>query len=143
MNMMNVRTIKELVKPAVRIDSQQTVLEAAKLMRETDRGSLVVMKGKIAVGIITERDFVKRVVAESLPYDTTISQVMSTPLVLVSSSTPLNKAADIMFEHKIRRLPVVEGGTLVGIVVASDFLSHLRKKTLTEGIWATLTGNPL
>lgn len=137
------RTVKEMIEPLVKVDSQQTVLEAAKLLKESGRGSLVVMEGKIAVGIITERDFIVRVVAENLPYTTQVSQVMSTPLIVVDASTSLKEAARIMFEHKIRRLPVIEGGALAGIIVASDFLRQLSKKTLTEQIWGALTGSPL
>jgi len=134
--------VKEIMKPAVRIDSQQTVLEAAKLMREFDRGSLIVMEGSIAVGILTERDFIVKVVAENLPYSTRVSKVMSTPLMIVDANTSLKKAARIMLEHKIRRLPVVEGGALVGVIVSSDFLRQFCKKTLTEEMFGALTGTP-
>jgi CBS domain-containing protein len=139
----SMRIVKEMMKPVLRIGSQQTVLEAAKLMSEFGRSSLVVMEGNIAVGIVTEKDFITRVVAENLPYTTLVSQVMSSPLRTVDASTPLKQAARIMFEHKIRRLPVVEGGVLAGIIVASDFLCQLSKKTLTEEIWGALASSPL
>jgi signal-transduction protein with cAMP-binding, CBS, and nucleotidyltransferase domain len=135
------RTVKEIMKPIVKIGSQQTVLEAAKLMKECGGGSLVVMEGKIAVGIVTEKDFIMRVVAENLPYATRVSQVMSSPLKTVDANTPLKEAARIMYEYNIRRLPVVEGGTLAGVIVASDFLRQLSKKTLTEEIWGALTSS--
>jgi len=135
--------VKEMMRPVVKIGSQQTVLEAAKLMRDRGRSSLVVMEGKIAVGIVTERDFITRVAAENLPGTALVSQVMSSPLRTVDANTPLKEAARIMFENKIRRLPVVEGGTLAGIIVASDFLSQLSKKSLTEEIWGALTGSTL
>jgi CBS domain-containing protein len=102
--------------------------DAAKLMKEYGRGSLVVMDSKMAVGIITERDFVRRVIAENLPYNTLVSQVMSKPLIFVEADASLKETARIMFEHKIRRLPVEENGELVGIIVASDFIRQLSKK---------------
>jgi len=135
------RTVKEIMKPVVKIGLQQTVLEAAKLMKECGRGSLVVMEGNIAVGIVTEKDFIIRVVAENLPYTTRVSQVMSSPLKTVDASTPLKEAARIMCEYNIRRLPVVEGGALAGVIVATDFLRQLSKKTLTEEIWGALTSS--
>jgi CBS domain-containing protein len=131
--------VKEMMRPVVKVDSQQTVLEAAKLMRDCRRSSLVVMEGDIAVGIITERDFIMRVAAEGLPYTTRVSQVMSSPLRTVDANTSLKEAARIMFEHKIRRLPVVEGGALAGMIAAWDFLGQLSKKTVTEEIWQALT----
>lgn len=134
-------SIKGLVKPVVSVNSQQTVLEAAKLMKEHGRGSLVVMEGNTAVGIITERDFITRIAAENLPYSTQVSQVMSTPLVVVDSDISIEEAARIMVERNIRRLPVIENGKLAGILVSSDFLGRLSKKTLTKAIWAALTGS--
>jgi len=135
------RIVKEMMKPVVKIGSQQTVLEAAKLMRDCGRSSLVVMEGNIAVGIVTEKDFINRVAAENLPSATLVSQVMSSPLKTIDANTPLKEAARIMFENKIRRLPVVENGALAGIIVASDFLSQLSKKTLTEEIRDALTSS--
>jgi signal-transduction protein with cAMP-binding, CBS, and nucleotidyltransferase domain len=133
--------VKEMMRPVVKIGSQQTVLEAAKLMKQCGYGSLVVMEGNIAVGIVTERDFITRVAAEGLSYTTRVSQVMSSPLRTIDANTSLKEAARIMFEHKIRRLPVVEGGALAGIIAAQDFLSQLSKKTLTEEIWGALTSS--
>lgn len=133
--------VKEMMRPVIKISSQQTVLEAAKLMRDCDRSSLVVMEGNIAVGIVTEKDFITRVAAENLSCTTLVSQVMSSPLKTVDADTPLKEAARIMFENKIRRLPVVENGALAGIIVASDFLSQLSKKTFTEEIWGSLTSS--
>jgi CBS domain-containing protein len=129
------------MRPVVKIGSQQTVSEAAKLMKECDRGSLVVMEGNIAVGIITERDFITRVAAEDLPHTTRVSQVMSSPLRTVDADTPLKEAARIMFEHKIRRLPVVEDGALAGMIAAWDFLGQLSKRTVTEEIRQALTSS--
>ena len=135
------KVVKEMMRPVVKISSRQTVSEAARIMKECGRGSLVVMEGDIAVGIITERDFVTRVAAEDLPYATPVSQVMSSPLRTIDANASLKEAARIMFEHKIRRLPVVEGGTLAGMIAAWDFLDQLSKRTITEEIWQALTSS--
>jgi signal-transduction protein with cAMP-binding, CBS, and nucleotidyltransferase domain len=127
--------VKEVMRPVVNIGPNQTVLEAAKLMKESNRGSLLIVDGKITVGIITERDLVMRVIAENLSHTTPVSKVMSSPLVTVRADATLKKAARIMGEHNIRRLPVVEGGRVAGILASSDVLRQLSKKTLTEKIW--------
>ena len=126
------------MKPVVNIGPTQTVLEAANLMKESGRGSLLVLDGKMTVGIITERDFVIRVIANNLPHNTPVSKVMSSPLVTINASATPKEAARIMSERRIRRLPVIEGGAVAGIVVASEVLHHLSQKTLAEKIWEAL-----
>jgi signal-transduction protein with cAMP-binding, CBS, and nucleotidyltransferase domain len=132
------RTVKDIMKPVVNIAPTGTVLEAANLMKESERGSLLVLDGKTTTGIITERDLVTRVIAKNLPDTTPVSKVMSSPLITINANTTPKEAARIMCEHRIRRLPVIEGGTVAGIVVASDVLRHLSQKTLTEQIWKAL-----
>ena len=127
--------VKEVMKPVINVGPNRTVLEAARLMKENDRGSLLIVDGKITVGIITERDLVIRVIAKNLSHTTSVSEVMSSPLVTINANATLKKAARIMGEHNIRRLPVVEGGGVAGILIASDVLRQLSKKTLTEKIW--------
>jgi signal-transduction protein with cAMP-binding, CBS, and nucleotidyltransferase domain len=133
-------TVKEIMKPVVNISPERTVLEAANLMKQSDRGSLLIVDGKITIGIITERDIIIRVIAENLPYTTLVSKVMSSPLITIDANVSLKKAARIMCERKIRRLPVTGDGAVAGILIASDVLRQLSKKTLTEEIWETLGG---
>ena len=75
--MKTMHTVKEIMKPVVNIGPNQTVLEAANLMKASDRGSLMIVDGKITIGIITERDLVLRVIAKNLPHTTPVSEVMS------------------------------------------------------------------
>jgi len=132
------RTVKEIMKPVVNIGPKQTVLEAANLMKESNRGSLLIVDDKITVGIVTERDLVMRVIAKNLPHTTPVSEVMSSNLITINADVTLKKAARIMGEHKIRRLPVIENGGVAGILVASDVLRQLSNKTLAEDIWEAL-----
>ena len=67
----------------ITIDVQGTVLEAAKLMHQQDVGDLVVMEGVVAKGIVTERDLVRRVMAQKKPLETKVSEVMSDPLITI------------------------------------------------------------
>jgi signal-transduction protein with cAMP-binding, CBS, and nucleotidyltransferase domain len=130
--------VKDIMKPVINIGPTCTVLEAANLMKESDRGSLLILEDKITTGIITERDLVTRIIAKNLPGTTPVSRVMSSPLITISANTTPREAARIMCERRIRRLPVTEGGAVTGIVAASDVLRHLSKKTLTEDIWQAL-----
>jgi signal-transduction protein with cAMP-binding, CBS, and nucleotidyltransferase domain len=131
-------TVKNIMKPVINIAPTCTVLEAANLMKESGRGSLLVLDDKTTIGIITERDLVIRVIARNLPDTTPVSEVMSSPLITINVNTTPKEAARIMSERRIRRLPVTERGTVAGIVLASDVLHHLAKRTLTEQIWEAL-----
>jgi CBS domain-containing protein len=114
-----------MVKDVVTIQSDQTILNAANIMNENKIGCLVVLENGRAVGIVTERDLLERVIAVSAdPVKTTVRQVMSKPLVTVEPETMLEEAVEIMFQHKIKKLPVMERGDtdsrLVGLVTLTD-----------------------
>ena len=132
-----------MTKGVLTIDAEKTVFEAAELMTQKEVGDVVVLKGEIPRGIVTERDFVRRVVAKKTPLDAKISDVMSKPLITISPDASLKEAARKMVNNGIRRLPVVTQHKLVGIIVVSDFARHLSKKTLTEGILEAIWRHPM
>jgi CBS domain-containing protein len=123
-----------MTKGVLSVDSKSTVVEAAELMCLKEVGDVVVCEFGMPRGIVTERDFVRRVVAKRIPLETKISDVMSAPLITIEPDASLNEAARKMISNRIRRLPVVEKHKLIGIIVVSDFAKHLSKKTLTEKI---------
>jgi CBS domain-containing protein len=123
-----------MTKGVLTIDSKRTVAEAAELMSQKEVGDVVVTEGESPRGIVTERDFVRRVIAKRRPLDTKISDVMTTPLIMIDPDASLGEAARKMVNNRIRRLPVVEKHRLVGILVVSDFARHLSKKTLSESM---------
>jgi CBS domain-containing protein len=114
------------------IGVDRTVFDAAVLMSSHMGGCLIVVDVDVPVGIVTERDFVRRVVAKKLPLDTKISEIMSKPLVTVDADASLRDAARIMSSNKIRRLAVLDQNKLIGIVVAADFVRNLGKLTVQE-----------
>ena len=132
-----------MTKGVLTVDEDKTIFEAAKLMSQKEVGDVVVLKGEIPRGIVTERDFVRRVVARKTPLDSKISDVMSRPLITIDPDASLKEAARKMVNRGIRRLPVVEQHKLVGIIVVSDFARHLSKKTLTEGILEAIWRHPM
>jgi CBS domain-containing protein len=128
-------TVKDIMtKDVVSISADNSVFEAAELMSSNQIGCLVILHGEVPVGIVTERDIVRRVVAKKLPGESKISQIMSKSLVTIDPDASLKDAARAMSTNKIRRLPVLKQNKLVGIVVASDFVRNLGKKSVSEEI---------
>ena len=136
-------TVKDFMTTnVITINVNETVLYAAKLMHQQDVGDLVVMQDKMPKGIITERDLVRRVMAQRKPLDIKVIEIMSTPLITIEENASIRDAARKMVKYKIRRLPVTKKNSLVGIIATSDFAKHLSKKTLSEEILAAMTRYP-
>ncbi len=136
-------TVKDFMTTnVITIDVQRTVLDAAKLMHQQDVGDLVVVEGKEPRGIVTERDLVRRVMAQKKPLETKVSEIMSDPLITIEEESSLRDAARKMVKYRIRRLPVMKKNVLVGIIATSDFARHLSKKTFSEEILAAMTRYP-
>lgn len=110
-----------MVKEVITIDENSTVKEAADIMNKFEIGCiLAVRKGK-AMGILTERDLLKRVVAEGKDATKTkVKDIMTSPLVVAEPTMDLGEAVKLMFQMKIKKLPVVDGKKLVGLVSLTD-----------------------
>ncbi|AMX84150.1 inosine-5'-monophosphate dehydrogenase [Geobacillus subterraneus] len=100
------------------------IYEVAVKMREFNVGAIPIVDDGRLVGMITDRDLVVRGMAEKHPGSTAVTEVMSRDLVTLSPDDSLQKAADVMARHQIRRLPVVENGRLVGIVALGDLATN-------------------
>jgi len=110
-----------MVREVITIDENATVKEAAEVMNKFEIGCLIAVRKGKAVGIITERDMLKRVVAEARDVNKTrVKDVMSSPLVVVEPDLDLEEAVKLMFQMKIKKLPVVDGKRLVGLVSLTD-----------------------
>lgn len=100
-----------------------SVFEACKLLRDNRIGSLIIVSEKKAVGIITERDVIERVICrERDPKTTKVGEVMSKPLITVDSLLTVGEAAKLMNLKRIKSLGVVSHGRLVGVVTVSDIV---------------------
>jgi len=110
-----------MVKEVITIDENSTIKEAAEVMNKFEIGCLIAVRKGKAMGILTERDVLKRVVADAK--DTTktnVKKVMTSPLVVVEPGTDLEEAVKLMFQMKIKKLPVVNGKRLVGLISLTD-----------------------
>jgi len=116
------------------IGASASVVEAARLMREGDIGSLPITDDEELVGMITDRDITTRVVAEASDLATTsVGDVYSQDLISVEPDKDLEEAVQLMARHQVRRLPVVENGRLVGIVAQADVALALRENEQKTG----------
>jgi len=105
------------------VEGNVSVTEAAKVMKGSAKGFLIVLKDGQPSGIVTERDFVNKVVAdEKNPEKIYVAEIMSSPLVTIDPDEDLLKASEIMHKHNIRRLPVVKEGNICGVITARDIV---------------------
>jgi len=123
-----------MTKEIVTIDGDSTAHEAAKLMTEKGISSVFIVKDGNPIGIVTERDFIKKICAKELAVSQVkIGDIMSKILTTASPDTPIEVAVQRMVNHKIRRLPIMERGKIVGIITVTDLAKHLRTTLLLEG----------
>ncbi|MEM3063992.1 MAG: CBS domain-containing protein [Candidatus Nitrosotenuis sp.] len=109
-------------KSVISIDSSMTVQDAAKMMDDASIGAIVVIENGIAIGIITERDITRRIVAKGKPLTTNVKDAMSSPLIVINPDDSVWEAAQLMKTRKIHRLPAVKDNRLVGIITTSDLV---------------------
>jgi len=118
---MSLKVEDAMVKEVMTIDENATVKEAAEIMNKFEIGCLIAIRKGKAMGIITERDILKRVVADAKDSTKTkVKDIMSSPLVVVEPNMDLEEAVRLMFQMKIKKLPVVDEKRLVGLVTLTD-----------------------
>jgi len=115
-------SIKEVMTSQVKTcEPDTTVTEAAKVMAQEDVGPVPIVEEGRLTGMVTDRDIVVRVVAEGRdPSSTTVGEIASRDLVTVSPDDDLDAALEHLARKQVRRIPVVEGDRLVGIVAQAD-----------------------
>jgi CBS domain-containing protein len=110
-----------MTREVISIDENATVKEAAEIMDKEEISCLIGVRKGRAIGIITERDLLKRIIVEAKnPEKTKVVEVMSSPLEVVAVGTDLEKALRLMFRKKIKKLPVVDKDNLLGLVSLTD-----------------------
>jgi CBS domain-containing protein len=125
----------------LKIDASATVFEAIKKIVEQNVGSILVTRDDDVVGIMTERDYLRKIaIFGRTSHDTLVGEIMSSPLMYVTPETTIEEAMAIMTDRRIRHLPVVENDEVVGIVSIGDVVKFQSReqsfqiKYLTEYI---------
>lgn len=132
---LNDRVQDIMTKKVISIDEGITAYEAAKIMTEKRISSLIVERDNVPIGIITERDFVKKICTKDLVSSKVkVGTITSKIQTYASPDTPVEVAVQRMVNHKIRRLPILSEGKVVGIVTVTDLARQLRTILLVDGI---------
>jgi CBS domain-containing protein len=115
------QTVEEIMTTNPRtVNADDTVLQAAQLMRDNDIGDVIVVEDGQVTGIVTDRDIVVRAVAEGRDPESTVGEIATTGVQAIEPEASVDDALRMMREHDIRRLPVVKNGRPVGIVSLGD-----------------------
>lgn len=115
------KTVSEIMSSeCVTATLKDNVYELAVLMKEHDIGFVPIVEGRKLVGVVTDRDLVVRGYAEKHSGSTAVSEVMTTHIETIPSSTTVDEAASLMARSQIRRLPVVDNGELRGVISLGD-----------------------
>jgi CBS domain-containing protein len=132
-----------MTKSPATVTAEDTVLDAAKAMRDGDFGAIVVVNdGGEARGILTDRDIVVRCIADDkVPGETKVSEVFTTEPTTLSPEDSLDDAVDALREANVRRLPVVEDGRVVGIVSIGDLAEARDEKSALADISSAAPNN--
>ena len=124
-------TVAEMmVKAVMAVDLNTNVKDCTKAMAKGGVSCAVITQGGAAIGIVTERDLVSKVLADAVdPRNVLVRDIMSTPLITISPNATMTEAAVTMAEYRIRRLVVVDKtGAMVGIVTTGDIARSLAEK---------------
>jgi len=112
----------------LKIDAEASVFEAVQLMVEKNVGSLLVTEKGDITGIVTERDYLRRVALEGrTDRETPVREIMSSPLIVASPETTVDECMALMTDRRIRHVPVVEEGSVVGVVSIGDLVKFKSK----------------
>ena len=118
------------------VDAEQPVLEAIQIMADRRIGALPVMRGGELVGVVSERDYARKVILLGRSSaETAVWQIMSSPVITVGPGETVRRCMEIMTDRRIRHLPVVDGGVTVGMISIGDLVRAVieeQKETIEQ-----------
>jgi CBS domain-containing protein len=118
------------------ISPDETVFEALRLMAAKDVGALVVMQNEKMIGILSERDYARKLILQGkMSKETLVREIMVTKLVTVHPDQTVEECMELMTNHRVRHLPVVENNELVGVVSIGDVVNdiiHRQRRIISE-----------
>ena len=119
-------TVRQIMRTIISIDAKAKAKEAARLMVEKRIGSLIANRDGLPFGIVTERDMLEKIVAQSAdPSKLTVQEIMTAPLATIDASASLIDAARKMVEKQLKRLVVTEHDKIIGIVSQTDLVQSM------------------
>ncbi len=124
---------KLMTKNVITLPADASAYDAVKLMNKNKIGCLVVLHNNLVVGILTERDLLERVLEKCRnPKETRISEIMTKHVIVGKPDMEHIEATKVMFKNKVKKLPIIEGNQLVGIVTLTDIAraTSIDKKTI-------------
>lgn len=121
------RTVQQMLegKPGgvIAVTPEDAVLEAIKRMAEHHVGAVLVMRGDELVGIASERDYARKVILQGRSSkDTPVSAIMSSPVITIAPADTVNACMELVTARRIRHLPVVQGGRVIGVISIGDLV---------------------
>lgn len=112
--------LEEKHKNPSTIESHHSVLEALRLMAQTDVGAVMVVDDGALVGVVSERDYARKVAQAAVTSDTLVKDVMTVGVVAVTPEHTVEQCMALMMQKHFRHLPVLDGGTLIGVISVRD-----------------------
>jgi CBS domain-containing protein len=127
------KTVSEImIRNVITAEPSAPVSYITRIMAEKNIGSVMIVQGEAIAGIVTERDIIQKVVNKALdPTKVKVSEIMSSNIISIQPDALVSKASQLMDAHRIKKLPVIDGGRLVGIVSEADVATALREELLT------------
>jgi CBS domain-containing protein len=128
-----------MTESVVTAEPERTVREVAELMRERNVGSVVIVAGEAPIGFVTDRDLALSVIADGRDFGDHVADHASSPVITASGAMDVEEAGELMVRHAIRRLVVVDGGRLTGIVTLDDLASRTGDAELASQLSSRVT----
>ena len=120
----NTKVSEIMTKTALSIDSSSSIEDAAKLMQDSNVGSLIIMEENKPTGIATDRDFSLKVATGKYTIKDSIKKIASSPIIFTNTKETIVQAANMMHEKNIRKLPVIDEGVIRGIITSTDIINR-------------------
>lgn len=122
---------KYIIRDFLTLEADKNIVETAKIMKEKEIDSVIVIEDKKPIGMLTLRDIVYKVVSEGKdPKKTKIREIASKPLITIDSRAKVEEAIKLMIENDIRRLPVIDSGVLVGVLFLKTVYGYLVERSI-------------
>ena len=116
-----------MTKAIISVNTQTTVFQVAKMMEQGGIGAVLVKKDGHLSGIVTDRDYATKIMANNLSSDTSVGKIMSSPLITINYDESISAAAQRMTTKKIRKLAVTNNGNIIGLITSTDLVTQLAK----------------